>query len=104
MNKENGQRWLITSAFVVGGVYAYMKWRGRTQTPVSEFATAWGAVFFILALVTEASPQVGGAFSVLVMVSDLLANTPTITGLIRAGQVPTTTPSTTPASTVRTTR
>lgn len=88
MTQETGQRWLITSAFVVGGVYAYMKWRDRTQTPVSEFATAWGAVFFILALVTEAAPGFGGAFSILVMTSDLLANAPTLTTLVRAGQVP----------------
>lgn len=90
MTKGSGQRWLITSATVVGGTYAYMKWQGRTDTPVQEFVTAWGAVYFVLALVTEASPQFGGAFAALVMVSDLLDNAPRLIDALHQAQIPTT--------------
>lgn len=89
MDRNGGQRWLITSATVVGGVYAYTKWQGETETTVQEFVTAWGCVYFILALITEASPQFGGAFSILVMVSDLLDNAPKLTSLVQQGQIPT---------------
>ena len=37
---QNADRWLVTSALVVGGTYALMKWKGLTQTTVPTFATA----------------------------------------------------------------
>lgn len=86
MTQESGQRWLITSAAVVGGVYAYTKWRGRNDTPIEKFVVSWGVTFFVLALITEASPRFGGAFSALVMVSDLLANGRTLFELVEASQ------------------
>ena len=78
---QNADRWLVTSAVVVGGTYAVLKWKGLTQTTVPTFTTAWGCVFLVLALMTEASPQFGGSFSLLVMTGDLLANGQKLAGL-----------------------
>jgi hypothetical protein len=108
MNPGNADRWLVTSAIVVGGTYALSKWKGKTQTTVGTFATAWGTVFLILALVTEASPQFGGAFSLLVMTGDLLANAPTLASLVQSGEsnsssATSTTTKTTPAASVNST-
>lgn len=90
---QHADEWLVTSALVVGGTYVLMKWKGLTQTPIPTFATAWGCVYLVLALVTQASPQFGGSFSVLVMTGDLLANGQKLAGLTK----------TTPSSTVKTT-
>lgn len=79
MNEQTAERWLVTSALVVGGTYAFLKWKGKTTTSVGTFATAWGCVYLVLALMTEASPAFGGAFSILVMSGDLLANLPHLT-------------------------
>jgi hypothetical protein len=78
----NADRWIVTSAVVVGGTFALLKWKGKTQTTVGTFATAWGTVYLVLALAAEASPQFGGAFALLVMVGDLLANAPALSSLV----------------------
>jgi hypothetical protein len=74
MNEGTAERWLVTSALVVGGLYAYGRWKGTTKTSFQKFGTAWGVTYLILALMTEASPQFGGSFAILVMVGDILAN------------------------------
>jgi len=75
------QQLVITSAAVVAGVYAYRRYGGKTQTTLGTFVTAWGTIFFILALGAEAAPGVSGAMALLVMTADLLANTSGPNGL-----------------------
>lgn len=67
-------QWIIASAAVTGGIYAYLKWRGAQTAPVPVFVTAWGVVYVTLSLMALPAPGLGAGFAMLVMVSDLLAN------------------------------
>lgn len=50
-----------------------------TPANVGKFITAWGFVFFVLSIVTEAAPGLGGAFAILAATGDILANTCQVT-------------------------
>lgn len=95
MTKEGAERAVVISALIVFGVYFYRHITEKSSigqatpnsggvsqliglgTPanIGKFVTAWGLVFFVLALAAEAAPGLGGSFAILTAVGDLLANT-----------------------------
>lgn len=88
MTRDAAERAVVTSALVVAIIYGYRRLEepadqgvtiGRllgVGNPVTfaRWATAWGTVFFMLALVSEFAPGPAGAFSILVAASDVIAN------------------------------
>ena len=89
MTRSQAENWVIVSAATVGGTYAYLKWKGEAKTPVGEMVTAWGVVYFTLALVATAAPGVGAGLAIIIMTSDLLANTPKLVNVLKAAGIPT---------------
>jgi hypothetical protein len=71
-----------------------MKFKGLTKTGLGDALTSIGCVYLVLALMVEASPQFGGAFSILIMAGDLLANIPKLTGIASTAAKATTATST----------
>lgn len=88
VTQGKAETWVIVSAATVGGCYAYLKWQGKTQTPVSEFVTAWGVVFFSLSLVATAVPGLAGGLALIIMTSDLLGNMPSLWSVIKDSGIP----------------
>jgi hypothetical protein len=91
VDKSTAERWVVISALVVIAVYTYRRITEPAQpggianivglgtpVPLGQFATAWGFVYFMIALVTEAAPGLGGSFAILVATGDVLANAPAI--------------------------
>lgn len=95
MTKDQAETAIAGSALIVGGIYAYRKLvegadvaatpkpKGGKATdligygtppPVGQFITGWGFVFLLLALVAQASPNLGGSFAILVATGDVLGN------------------------------
>jgi hypothetical protein len=74
MNNAGGKTALLTSAMLVAGMRLWMQIRGKTTTPFNEWAIGWGATFFILSLVSEASPAGAGALSLVIVLADFLKN------------------------------
>lgn len=88
MNSENADKAIIISALVVAIVYGYRRLDEATTpgvslprligvgnpVPFAAWATAWGTLYFMLAIAGSFAPSVAGGFSVLVAVSDVLAN------------------------------
>lgn len=74
MSAAGGKRALLTAALVVAGVRLWMQVRGKTKTPFAEWAIGWGALFFILSLMSEASPQAAGTLALTVVTGDILVN------------------------------
>jgi hypothetical protein len=74
MSKAGGRNALVTSALLVAGIRMWMQLRGKTKTPFNEWAIGWGATFFILALLSEASMTAAGSLSLVVAFSDFLVN------------------------------
>lgn len=91
MSKQGAERAVVISALVVFGIYFYRHLTEGTDTSssggvgqliglgtpasIGKFITAWGFVFFVLSIVTEAAPGLGGAFAILAATGDALANT-----------------------------
>ncbi len=82
MTTSAANRWVVVSAVTVGGIYGFQTIKGNAKAGVGEFVTAWGVVFFVLALVATGAPGLAGAMAILIMVADLLANTPALANLI----------------------
>lgn len=78
MTDATGKNWIVTSAVVVGGIYGILYWKGESKTPPGEFIVSWGVVFFVLALMGEASPKFGGSMALLVATGDLLTHAPAL--------------------------
>lgn len=88
MSRDAAERALITSALVVAIIYAYRRLEESTAPGVSlgrlvgagnpvnfaAWATAWGTVYFMLAVVAEFAPGPAGAFSILTGTSAVLVN------------------------------
>jgi hypothetical protein len=89
VNRSTAEHWVVISAVVTAGVYFYRlitegssppatlkrtAGAGSPPVPVGAFATAWGFTYLIVALIAEAAPGLGGAFAILIMAGDLLAN------------------------------
>lgn len=94
MTDESAQQWVVISAAVVLGVYAY---RRVTETaadqvtlrelvglgnpaPLGSFVTAWGFTFLVVSIIATANPPLGGAFALLIATSDFLTNAPALFG------------------------
>lgn len=91
MTKAGAERAVVISALVVFIVYFYRHFTEGTDTnssgglgqllgigtpaSIGKFVTAWGFVFFILAIVADAAPGLGGSFAILAATGDVLANT-----------------------------
>lgn len=92
MSEQTAERWVTISAFIVAAVYGYRRITEATAPPVTlkklagigelpplgSFATAWGLMFLIIAIMTEAAPGLGGGFAILVATSDLLTNSSSV--------------------------
>lgn len=88
MNRESAETAIMTSALVVAIIYGYRRLEEATEpglsvgrlvgagSPVNfaAWATAWGTVFFMLALTAELAPGPAGAFAILTATSDVLVN------------------------------
>lgn len=74
MTAAGSKRALLTSAIIIAGIRLWMQVRGKTKTPFVEWAVGWSALFFILALLSEAAPSAAGALSLVVVTSDFLVN------------------------------
>lgn len=88
MSESTAERWVVISAVIVAGVYAYRRLTEAASTPVTlkkllgvgglpplgSWATAWGFTYLVLAIMTEAAPGLGGGFAILIATSDLLTN------------------------------
>lgn len=88
MDQATAERWVTISALTVAGVYAYRRLiepSGPPATlkklvgvgelpPLGAWATAWGFTFLVVSVIAEAAPGLGGAFAILIMTGDLLAN------------------------------
>lgn len=76
MGEETAKKWVVISSLGVLGIWWYRRFREGPQAVLAtpQFITQWGTVFFVLAVITEAAPAFGGAFSMLVLVGDLLGN------------------------------
>lgn len=100
MNRDQAERWVVISALVVAGVYAY---RRLTETPADTtslksvlgigappkagaFVTAWGFTFLGVSVLATASPPLGGAFAILIMAASFLTNGPAILGDVQKQQ------------------
>ena len=93
MTDSQAEKWVVSSALVVAGIYAY---RRLTETPgqppvtakqiagvgelppLGPWTTAWGFTFLVVALMATAAPEVGAAFAVLIAVGDLMTNAQSI--------------------------
>lgn len=99
MSPDMAERWVVISALVVAGVYAYQRLAagGQTQPKASlqsivgaekppaalgAFVTAWGFTFLTVSILATANPELGAAFAILIMTADLLTNLPAITGIV----------------------
>jgi predicted membrane-bound mannosyltransferase len=105
VSRATAERWVVISAVVTLGIYAYRRFAGGPQTfaitgnlanlvsqkpppPLGQFATAWGFVYLIIAVMAEAAPGLGGGFAILVMTGDLLANTGNVIAEVQQQQQP----------------
>jgi hypothetical protein len=83
---DSAEQVVMGSAIVVAGVFAYTAWQGDEQMSLGEFGTAWGVIYLTLALVATVSPPIAAGFALLVMVSDLLVNMPSLSRVIKTGE------------------
>lgn len=106
MSNDQAERWVVISALVVAGVWAYRRLTEQPATAFSvksavgqgaplaagAFITSWGVVFLGVSVMAAASPPLGGAFAILIMTTDLLANTPALVGDVGKQSTAKTTP------------
>lgn len=101
MDKGTAEKWVVISALVVVAVYGYRRLvepveQGNLKNivgignpvPLAQFVTAWGFVYFVLAIMAEASPGLGGSMAILIATGDLLTNTQGITADITKHEKP----------------
>src|SRR6185437_10085272 len=91
MSRSGAHRAVVISALVVFGTYFYrVLTEGHSSSGgsllgvgsppnVGRFITGWGFAFFVLSIITEAAPPLGGALSILVATGDVLANATQVT-------------------------
>lgn len=80
MTPDSARSALITAAMVVAGIRLWMQIRGKTTTPFAEWVVGWGALFFVLALLSEVAPTAAASLALLVLVADFLKNGVSLTG------------------------
>lgn len=94
MSQSKAESIIVVAAMIVGGLWAYQQYQsGGADFDFTKFATAWGAIFLILALVVMFSPQLAAAFAGLVVVADLLTNGTTVANDILGAESQTVAPS-----------
>ena len=74
-----GKRAIIFGMLVVVAIRMWMQLRGKTKTPFNEWAIGFGALFFILALLSEISENGASSLALLVALSDFLINGESLT-------------------------
>lgn len=90
MTRASAERAVTISALVVFGVYFYrllteghstqasggiLQLGGVGAPPnIGRFVTGWGFAFFVLSIITEAAPGLGGSMAILVATGDVLGN------------------------------
>lgn len=74
-----GKNGIITAAIVLGGMRLWLQLRGKTKTPFEEWFIGYGALFFVIALFSEASPGGASMFAWLVVLADFLENGESLT-------------------------
>jgi len=77
MNREDAQSAVTLSALAVGLMFAYRKAmeQGSGSSPsTSHFVIGFGFAFFVISIVAEAAPELGGMLALLVATGDLLIN------------------------------
>jgi hypothetical protein len=95
MSRQSAERAVTVSALVVFGVYFYrllteghstssagglLQLGGLGAPPnIGRFITGWGFAFFVLAVITEAAPPLGGSLAILVATGDILGNAKQVT-------------------------
>jgi hypothetical protein len=93
MTDSQAEKWVITSALIVAGVYGY---RRLTETPTAPpvtlkelagagqlpplgaWATAWGFTFLVVSIIATAAPELGAAFAILIATGDVMTNAQSI--------------------------
>ena len=119
MTEQTAERWIVTSALVVAGVYGYRRLTEQPATPpvtvkqlagvgqlppLGAWATAWGFTFLVIAIIGTAAPELGAAFAILIATGDLLTNASSIFQDVTKleGKTAATTPTDTTASAITT--
>lgn len=78
MKGDGAKRYVVLSALVVAGMWAYRKYQKKDLTGAiadgPTFLTAWGAVYFTLGVLSEPAPRFAGSMAILIMVADVLVN------------------------------
>lgn len=98
MNQKSAETAVVSSALIVGGIYAYRKLvegsippntnrvsvdkKGKLATiagygdlpPIGQFITGWGFAFTVMALLSQFAPSFGGSLAILVATGDVLGN------------------------------
>ena len=101
MTDSQAEKWVVTSALVVAGIYGY---RRLTETPgqppvtakelagvgelppLGAWATAWGFTFLVVSIVATAAPGLGAAFALLIATGDLMTNAQSVFADVGAQQ------------------
>jgi len=117
MDQATAERWVTISAFVVIAIYGYRRLAGPpaqqgtlknvlgqgNPVPLGQFVTAWGVTFFVVAIMAEASPSLGGSFAILIAAADLLNNMGGLVSAVTSHEPKTTTTGTTGTTSTTTT-
>ena len=88
MTADTAERWVVVSAALVAGIYAYRRIAEPTAPatgvgsfagegsppPLGSWATAWGITFLGVAIMASVAPGLGGAFAALIATVDFLGN------------------------------
>lgn len=120
MERAGAERAVIISALIVFVTYFYRHLTEGTDTTssggigqligigtpasIGKFVTAWGVLFFVLAIVADVAPGLGGSFAILVATGDLLANSAQVAKDVNTKISSTTTSSKAPTVTSQTTQ
>ena len=89
MTRGSAEQTLVVSAAIVAGLWAYEQWEapnGLGGADYVKFATAWGAIFLLLALLAMASPDLAAALAILIVAGDLLTNGQKLIGAVTANE------------------
>jgi hypothetical protein len=111
MNSAAAERAVTISALVVIVVYGYRRITEAAQpgnlknilgqgapVPLGQFVTAWGFTFFVVSILAEVSPGVGGSMAILIAAADLLNNLQPALADVQKQQAGTGTASSSPTS------
>ena len=69
-----GKRWVLTAALIVAAIRMWQEIRATTKTPFPEWAVGWGALFFLLSILSEVAEGPAAYLATMVVLGDLLTN------------------------------